>query len=101
MAFCVGFDSLFAGATRPKSETFKCRIDEIQDPDDAREVEALDPRQAAQFCIEEAHARGALSCVGEDDSFVVHVEAEDGTRSRWSVAVRVSIWFDASPASAR
>jgi hypothetical protein len=89
----------FVETSRPKSERFKCWIDEIQERDDACEIEALDAELAAGNCIEKAHGRGALSCVGEDDSFVVNVEAEDGTTSRWRVTARVTLWFDASPAN--
>lgn len=95
MAICSAMNLRITGTPRPKGEIFKCWIDEFEAESDAHEFEALDSGQAAQFCIERAHQESSLSSVHEDDSYVVHVEAEDGTRTRWEVTARVTLWFDA------
>jgi hypothetical protein len=85
--------SEFARGPDPR-RLFVCWIDEIQTRDDAEEVKAIDHETAAERHVQEMQSSGALSCVGEGDSFVVNVEkTDDGTIERWRVTASFVLTF--------
>jgi hypothetical protein len=74
--------------------TFVCWIEEIQEREDAEEVKAFDHDMAAELHVQEMHAHGALSSVGEGDSFVVNVEkVDDKTVERWRATASYVLEF--------